>query len=134
MTIDPKKADSYLRELLQKFDKDRNSLDPHTRRLIIKYREAQSKGDRLNHELEQLRNQIQQAEARFRSMELQTADAMGKASGLLEVLVSMKFEDEPAVPLTPSQENQKSTSDVERLTSKLKKKLQAGKNDARPTP
>lgn len=101
MAIDPKKADSYLRELLQKFEKERDSLDAHTRRLILKYKESQAKGEQLTNNLEQLRNQIKQAEAQFRSLELQAADALGKASGFLEILVSMKFEDEPVAPIAP---------------------------------
>ena len=92
--IDPKKADSYLRELLGTFEKERDKLDPHVRRLILKYQETQAQGDRVTNEIEQLRNQLKQGEARLRSMELQATAVLGKAAGCLEVLVSMKFEEE----------------------------------------
>jgi hypothetical protein len=103
MPIDPKQADTYLRDLLQSFETKRDELDPHTRRLIIKYKEAQAKGEQLTRDIDQMKNQIKQAEARTRTLELQAADTLGKAAGYLEFLVSMKFEEEPAVPVVPTQ-------------------------------
>lgn len=120
MIVDPKKADAYVRELLQKFEKDRESLDAHTRRLIVKYKEAQQLGDRTLRDLEQMRNQIKQAEARARSIELQVADAQGKAAAMLEILISMKFEDETEaeknVDRTPQNQSQKTTAPLQEVS------------------
>jgi len=99
MAVDGKKADTYLRELMQKFEQEKDSLDPYVRRLILKYKEAQGRGDKVLQDLDQLRNQIKQAEARVRSLELQAADIQGKATGFLDVLVSMEFEQETEIEI-----------------------------------
>jgi chromosome segregation ATPase len=102
MAIDMKKADSYLRELMQKFEKEKDSLEPYVRRLLLKYKDAQVKGEKVMQDLDQLKSQIKQAEARVRSLELQAADIQGKVTGFLDILVSMQFEKEEEVEVAKS--------------------------------
>jgi hypothetical protein len=98
MNIEQKQADAYLKELMQAFEKDSSQIEPVSRRVIIKFREAQKTIERLVQDFEQIKNQIKQAETRARTIELQVADMQGKASGHIELLLSMKFEpDDSAV-------------------------------------
>ena len=101
MVVDSKKAEVYLKDVMESYDSQKDSLDPIERRLVGKYREAQSTADRVIQDLNQLRAQVKQAEARIRSLELQAADSQGKANGYLDFLVSMKFELEDAQAMVP---------------------------------
>jgi hypothetical protein len=93
----PEQAQRYAQDVLHKLEKSPEALSSHEKRLAVKYREAANQSSQLNKDIEQLRNQIRQAEARLRSMELQLADSQGKANGLIDFLVSLKFEDDPEV-------------------------------------
>jgi len=94
MSVDPKQADSYVRQALQQLQGDVNSLTEQERRLLRKYQKYDQMARQAGQDAEQLRSQIQQAEARLRSIELQIVDAQGKAAGFIEYLISAKFEDE----------------------------------------
>jgi hypothetical protein len=50
-----------------------------------------------------LKNQISQAQARLRSLELQIVDAQGKAQGFREIMISVKFDQEPVEAPKPTE-------------------------------
>jgi len=107
MTVDPKVAEAFLKDLLKMFDESPASLNDVQRRIAGKYRESFTTIGNLVKDAEQLQNQIKQASARVRSLDLQIADAQGKAQGFLELLVSLQFENEipKSVPLAPPVES-----------------------------
>jgi hypothetical protein len=101
MPIDQQQAQAYLNGLIQQFDKDKATLTETERRAIFKHKEAAAQAANAAKEAEQLHNQITQAQARLRSLELQMADFNGKSNAHLEFLISLKFEDEAEMKKTP---------------------------------
>ena len=100
MPIDPKQADAYVRQAIQQFLSDPQHLTEHERRLIRKYQKYNQVAQQAAQDAEQLRSQLRQGEARLRTVELQIADAQGKAEGFIEYLISSKFEDESSADET----------------------------------
>jgi hypothetical protein len=94
MPVDQKIAQSYAQETLNRMDKSPDSLSEQERRLCRKHLKYRSLGMQLQQDVQTLRNQIQQAEATIRSKELQIADLNGKSQMALEMMVSLKFENE----------------------------------------
>jgi hypothetical protein len=116
MSIDSKVADSYLRDTLLRFDKEKSSLSETELRMLTKYKEYQLRSNQLGQEVDQLTNQIEQAKTRLRTMELQTAEAQGKAQSVLEILVSMKFDEAPVAPEAPEEALAKTLSPKKKTT------------------
>lgn len=94
--IDPRMAESYIKDLLQKFEANPTLVSETDRKILTKYKDAASRAEKIGKDMEQLQNQIKQAEARVRSMELQIAETQGRAAGCLEMIVAMQFEGDAA--------------------------------------
>jgi uncharacterized coiled-coil DUF342 family protein len=89
----------YVQKTLSEYSSKPEDLSKEERRLCKKYQEEANKLGQLHGEISQLRDQLRQGEARLKSLELQAADSQGRASGLLDYLISSKFDEEsPVVP------------------------------------
>lgn len=94
MTLDPKKAEAYIKRILAASKDSPDSLTKHERRLADKYNASQDRVGKLRNDMQTMQNQIQQGEARLRSMELQVQSEGGKANGLLEALLAIEFDED----------------------------------------
>lgn len=98
--VDPRHAE-YLKSVLQKMKEDPASLSSTENRLAGKYVHHSESTNSIAQDISQMRNQIQQAEARLRSLELQVERESGKAQNCVEILIEMKFEESKAPPAPP---------------------------------
>lgn len=94
MPINQETAQAYVQSTLKKMEASPDALTEPERRLCRKYLKYRSIALQLQQDVQTLRNQIEQAEANIRSKELQVADNTGKASMAMEMMISMKFEEE----------------------------------------
>ena len=88
---DQEAREMYLQTFLQRLEKDKASLTPHEQRLGEKYLFLKGEADRFRKDCEQLQNQIQQAQARLNSLELQFQATAGRAGGILESIVEIEM-------------------------------------------
>lgn len=115
MSVDPRRADTYLRQLMKMSEDNPERLSPTERRIAGKIRLSQQRSTSINQDLSQLRDQITQGEARVRSLELQAKSEEGKIQALLDFVVEEKFEPEEAMqnlppPSPPSEGERRDTS------------------------
>ena len=108
----PQEVDQYLKDLLKQYETEPKTLDDTTYRMIGKHREAKARAEKIAADLEQLRNQIKQGEARARSLELQLVENHGRADSFIDFLVESKFEalrpsqmPDPRVSVIPASES-----------------------------
>jgi len=94
MPVDQKIAEAYAKHVLQKLKTNPDELEEAERRMARKHQKYATLSQNAQQDLKSLQDQIKQAEARIRSLELQAVDHQGKANMALEMLISMKFEDE----------------------------------------
>jgi len=98
MPIDQQRVQAYIQGVLKAAENDPKSLSKEEMRVAGKYRIESQRLQQVQQDISQMRDQIHQAEARLRSLELQAADVQGRATGLLDYLASAKFEEEAAPP------------------------------------
>jgi len=98
MPVDNKLASEYVKGLMKKLENDPDSLDNMHRRTLTKAKKAGAIIDQLNKDLSQIRDQIKQGEALLKSKELSLENEVGRHNGLLDLLVSLKFEEDEAPP------------------------------------
>ncbi len=98
-----RQAQKYIQEVMTSLENDPSSLTGTERKFGSKYAEVSQRVRQIETDLTQLREQVRQAEARIRSLELQHQAENGRAAAFLESLVSLKFDvDEPvAAPHRP---------------------------------
>lgn len=94
MTFDPKKAEAYIQKLKKQLHEDPAKMDSYERRMTTKHIEAKKRAEGIDNDVRNLRQQINQTQARIGSLEMQYHDCEGKASAYVEALIAMKFEDE----------------------------------------
>lgn len=93
------REERYLKDLLHRCEKDSASWEdvtPNEAKMVRKFKELKQQGQRIAQEFEAVRQQIEQAKARQRSLELQLIDNQGKAQGVLETLALLMPEEEKA--------------------------------------
>jgi uncharacterized coiled-coil DUF342 family protein len=87
-----KKKQDYLNNVLTLVESSPDKLNPNEKRLGTKLAEARAAVDKVANEIQTLRNQLQQGEARLRSLELQFENGLGKTTGIAEVLLELHFD------------------------------------------
>ena len=88
-------VDAYIRKVMNALENDPGSLSSTEKQFGSKYAAVVRKVRQIETELTQVREQVRQGEARAKSLELQHQGESGRAAGLLEALVSLKFEAGP---------------------------------------
>lgn len=88
----------YIDGAMRRFDESPDSLEPYERRLLSKIRKASSAAQQSIKDAQDLRNQITQAEARLRSVELQAEGHQGAVNAYIDEVVTQKFGIEDAMP------------------------------------
>lgn len=94
----------YIDGAMRKLEEDPASLEPFERRLLSKIKKASQGAQEAMKGAQDMKNQIAQAEARMRALELQTESHQGSVNAYVDELVSVKFNvEEPftAPPKTP---------------------------------
>lgn len=107
MAVDLKKAEEYGKKILEQFQKDPSKLGPHETRLAKKYYGAVGEADNADQKINQINDQIYQAQARVRSLELQQKENMGKAAAFLEYILALKFDTDEDVPKKAAEDTSK---------------------------
>jgi len=87
-----KKKQDYLSNVLKLVESSPDKLSPHEKRLGTKLAEARAGVDKVANEIQTLRNQLQQGEARLRSLELQFENGLGKTTGIAEAILDLHFD------------------------------------------
>jgi len=105
MAVDMQKAEEYLRKLHKQFADDPKSLDSWVYQLMVKRQDALDRSGKVSADIQQMRNQIMQADARLRSLELQLQESQGRANGYTDLLITSEFDK--AVPPEKKPEPQK---------------------------
>jgi len=90
----PEKFQAYLSDSIKKLTEDPDSLEKNERRLLGKLKKESDAAQQSIKDVQALRNQITQAEARLRSLQLQIENHQGAANAYADELLSLKFEDE----------------------------------------
>ena len=93
--------DTYIRKMLSALENDPDSLSSTERQFGAKYAAVVQRVRQIESDLNQIKEQVRQGEARAKSLELQHQSESGRAAGLLEALVSLKFEAAPEVKKPP---------------------------------
>lgn len=81
----------YLQLFQQRLEKDPASLTPHEKRLGEKFKTVKEEAVQVAKDIDQLRNQIQQAQARLNSAELELQARQGRARGILDAIVELEM-------------------------------------------
>jgi len=95
MTPSQQEVQKYIQTVLNNLKSAPDMLTKEERRLGDRYQVEMSHMNQLNADIGSYRDQIRQADARLRSLELQLADSQGKASAYLDYLAALQFEDIP---------------------------------------
>lgn len=91
MSLDRKKARAYIDQLQKDVEENPESLEKMELNLARRMLTLKAKADSSAKQVDTLRNQINQAEARIRSLSLQAQNYIGQSNGFAESLISMKF-------------------------------------------
>lgn len=92
--FDEEKAKAYAKEAHRRFLAGDESLSKEEKRLLSKFVEARDVATQAQNSVNILQNQIQQAQARINSLNLQAANENARADGVIESLVALKFDDD----------------------------------------
>lgn len=98
MEIDQKMASEYVQKLAAQMKTDPNAVGKMERRALTKAAESKERMNNMTQEIRQLRDTVTQAEARLKSLELQLENEVGKHNGMLDLIVSLKFEADAPTP------------------------------------
>jgi len=101
MESDPREVRDYIRAVMNTLEKHPDQLDRRTARLAIKYKETTNRLKRCFDDLNGLKNQVEQAQARIRSLELQSENIQGSANTLVEELLEERDAAESPGPPPP---------------------------------
>jgi len=108
----------YLDGALKKLEENPQSLEPFERRLLAKIKKASQSAQQAAKDTLDLKNQIAQAEARLRSLELQAENHQGAVNAYIDEIVAVRFNlEEPTVEPVKVPE---ATSDTDGKGKKLK--------------
>lgn len=114
----------YIDSSMRKLEESPDSLEPYERRLLSKIRKASQAAQEAIKSAQDMKNQIAQAEARMRQLELQVESHQGSVNAYVDELVSVKFNVEEPFNIPPK------APEVSPAESDGKnKKLKAVKND-----
>ena len=114
----------YIDASMKKLEENPASLEVYERRLLGKIKKASQAAQEALRGAQDLKNQIAQAEARMRTLELQTESHQGSVNAYVDEIVSMKFNiEESSVPTPPKPDV---SAEAE---GKVKKGLKAVKDD-----
>lgn len=97
----------YIDSAMKKLEENPKSLEPYERRLLSKIRKSSQAAQQAAKDCLDLRNQIAQAEARMRSLELQTENHQGSVNAYIEEIVYMKFNFDELVAAPPPPDSDK---------------------------
>jgi dsDNA-specific endonuclease/ATPase MutS2 len=120
----------YIDSAMRKLDESPESLESYERRLLGKIKKASQAAQEAVKGAQDMKNQIAQAEARMRSLELQAENHQGSVNAYIDEIVSVKFNvEEPfTAPPTPPK-----SVEAPADTDAKSKKLKAVKGDAHPS-
>jgi chromosome segregation ATPase len=90
----PAEFQTYVNESIKKLTDDPDSLEKNERRLLGKLKKSSDAAQQSVKDVQALRNQITQAEARLRSLQLQIENYQGAANAYADELMSLKFDVE----------------------------------------
>lgn len=124
---DQQQMQEYVHGVLKRLEKKPDSLSRTEKRLGIKLKEAQDAAGRVNEEISQLRQQLQQARQRLEEMGHHHIELTSKAAGFAESLITLEFGDE----IDAEAEKQKSKGNGAKDPSKKKKKKTGVKRASR---
>lgn len=97
-----KEIQKYIDGAMKRLDENPESLEPYERRLLAKIRMSSGAAQQAQKDIQDLKNQITQAEARLRSVELQAEGHQGAVSAYIDEVVSLKFNlEDPTIPKAP---------------------------------
>jgi polyhydroxyalkanoate synthesis regulator phasin len=92
---------AYVTEGLKKLAEAPDSLEKNEKRLFGKLKKVSDAAQQAVKDIQGLKGQITQAEARLKSLELQAENYQGAATAYVDELVSAKFGEEPTDIGTP---------------------------------
>lgn len=81
----------YIDGAMKRLDESPGSLEPYERRLLGKIKKASQGAQQSMKDVGDLKNQVAQAEARIRSLELQAENLQGSVNAYIDEIVSVKF-------------------------------------------
>ena len=93
MTPSQQQVQQYIQSVLNNLKSSPDKLNKEEIRLATKYQAEITKTNQIYSDIKSFQDQIRQADARLRSLELQLADTQGKANAYLDYLSTLKFED-----------------------------------------
>lgn len=94
----------YIDGAMKRLEEKPETLEPYERRLLGKIKKASQGAQQAMKDVGDLKNQVAQAEARIRSLELQSENLQGSVNAYIDEIVSVKFNiEEPfnAPPKAP---------------------------------
>jgi chromosome segregation ATPase len=94
----PQEVQKYIDGAMKRLDEKPDSLEPYERRLLTKIRKSSGAAQQSMKDVQDLKNQITQAEARLRSVELQAESYQGSVNAYIDEVVSLKFNVEEPLP------------------------------------
>jgi chromosome segregation ATPase len=96
---EPAEIQKYLNEGIRRLTEAPNTLNKNERRLLTKFKKVSDSAQSLSKDIQDLGNQIAQAQARKNSLELQVESLHGSINAYVDELVSLKYDagdDAPA--------------------------------------
>lgn len=83
---------AYLADGMKKLAESPSSLSKTEKRLLTKLKKTSDAAQQVLKDIQNMKGQISQAEARLRSLELQSENHQGAANAFVDELVSLKFD------------------------------------------
>ena len=136
---DPKQVQKYLDQAMKVLEENPESLDKNERRMLLKVKKGSEAAQKADKDIGELKNQVTQAQARIKSLELVTENQQGYVNAYIEQLVEMKFDYEEELPSTPEppkepEEDPSNGNRKSRRASKAtKSKTKGSAKEAQPT-
>jgi chromosome segregation ATPase len=97
---------NYINEAIKKLEENPSSLEKHERRLLTKFKKVSESAQKAAKDIQDLSNQITQAQARKNSLELQIENLQGSANAYVDELVSLKYDvEDDALPSPEGETN-----------------------------
>jgi dsDNA-specific endonuclease/ATPase MutS2 len=128
--VDQKQVQEYIDHGMKMLNENPASLEPHEKRLFTKLSKFSQTTQQAMKDAQDLKNQIEQAQARLRSVELQAENSQGSVNAYVDELVAAKFGIEdpsqvappPQVAPTPPKGNGAPVNRKQKRTARSKKK------------
>lgn len=123
----PQEVQKYIDGSMKRLDEKPDSLEPYERRLLAKIRKSSGAAQQAMKDAQDLQNQITQAQARLRSVELQAESFQGSVNAYIDEVVSLKFnleepvsEPAPKAPESPPTNGKTPVNRHEKRAAKAK--------------